>query len=142
MPEIFVRIDENKKIVNKSTVSKAFAELKQGRYRVRIEKANQRSNSQNAFYWLLLTDFIQPGLYDIGYREIKTKDDAHLFCANEFLKKPVINELTGEVKYHVRSTTELTTIEWEEYRECLNQFSADYLGIALPDPNQQLTITY
>jgi len=138
MAEILVRIT-NGEIQNKTTVRRAFSDLKDGRYRIKIDRANQRSAAQNAFYWLLLTDYIQPGLYNLGYREIKTKDDAHVFCCNEFLKKQLVNELTGEVKEIVRSTTELTTTEWEAYREDLNQFAAEYLGVTLPEPNQQFS---
>lgn len=143
MSEFYVRIVNNK-IDNQATVRKAFEDMKKkdGTYKVKYSTANKRSLKQNNFYWLILTEYIQPGLYELGYRSIKTKDDAHLFCTNEFLKAHVVNELTGEIKVHVRSTTELTTIEWEAYREDINQFASEYLGIVLPEPGEALMINY
>lgn len=138
--ELFVTIRDNV-IANKNAVRKAFADLKDGLYKVTIVGARKRSSKQNRFYWLILSDFIQPRFYELGYREVKTPEDVHSFLTNRFLSRKILNEDTGEVIGEVtRSTTELTTVEWEEYREDINQFASEYLGIVLPDPNQQLAM--
>lgn len=127
-------------IMNKSAVKKMFDELTDGRYLATVESKNKRSLPQNAYYWMILTDYIQPALYDLGWRSIKTKDDAHFFVADMFLKQKVVNEETGEVKERIKSTTELSTMEFNVYLSEIIEWAAEYLSISIPEPNSQLCL--
>lgn len=125
-------------ITNKSVVRKMFEALQEGRYKLTVEKSNKRSLNQNDYYWMILTDYVQPALYSEGWREIKTKDDAHDFVRSLFLKVKIINEVTGDTIERIKSTTELTTVQFNEYLEEIWQWSSEYLSIAIPSPNEQL----
>ncbi len=144
MTEFFFSIDENADLKGKdwSWLINHFKELKAGRYKATIAKAKQRSLQQNDYYWLILTEYVQPALYDAGWREIKSKHDAHEFTRSMFLKEKIVNEVTGEVIERTKSTTELTTIQFMEYLEEIWQWAAEYLSITIPAPNTQTTIDY
>lgn len=126
------------KLVNKNAVRDLFKALQDGRHLLEISKKNKRTLSQNDYYWLIMTEYIQPALYDLGWRDIKSKDDAHDFCRALFLKVKVVNEVTGDERTRIKSTTELSTVEFNEYLEEIWQWSAEFLGINVPEPNQQL----
>ena len=90
----------------------------------------------------MLTDYVQPALYSEGWREIKTKEDAHQFVADMFLKVKLINEETGEMRERIKSTTELTKEQFNVYLEEIWQWAAEYLSITIPAPNEQTLIDY
>lgn len=119
-----------------------FPGLKPGRYLVEVNSADKRSNQANNFYWQILTVYIQPALYEQGWREIKTKEDAHQFTAKLFLTVKMVNEESGETVERIRSTTELNKEEFGVYLEEIMQWAAEYLSIAIPPPNSQTLIDY
>lgn len=131
-------------VVNRKTLEKFFEEVKKkdGKYQLEASEITKRSLAVNRYYWLILTEYVQPGLYNAGWREIKTKEDAHLFVADMFLKVTMINEESGEEKKRVRSTTELTKTEFNVYLEEIWQWAAEYLGITIPAPNEALSFNY
>lgn len=124
-------------LLNRTTGKKFFGQL-HGKYLIEAAKFNKRSNPQNSYYWLMLTMYVQPALYEAGWDNIKTKDDAHEFVAEMFLTVKMTNEKTGESKPRVRSTTELTKEEFNIYLEEIWRWAAEYLGITIPSPNEQL----
>lgn len=134
---LFIQIRDGQ-VVNRSAVRKTFEALPDGRYLLDISQKKKRSNDQNAYYWAIMTDYIQPALYDLGWREIKNKEAAHDFCRDMFLKVKVVNEVTGDERMKTKSTTELSTTEFNEYLEEISQWSAEFLGITVPAPNEQL----
>lgn len=129
-------------IENKKAVRTLFETLKDGKWKLEASEINKRSLNQNAYYWLILTDYIQPALYSEGWGKIKTKEDAHEFVSDLFLKTKVWNEKTGEVKELPRSTTELTKEEFNIYLNEIWQWAAEYLSINVPEPNQQTILSY
>jgi hypothetical protein len=108
---------------------------------ISIEKRRKkRSNNQNAFYWLVI-DMMRDGFNNtlgenVGVQEV------HEFLKNRFLFKEIVNENIGEVVKMPKSTTELSTIEFEEYLENIRAFGLEFLGITIPMPNEQITIDF
>jgi len=105
--------------------------LPDGSYLVSVTPTKKRTNDQNAYYWGIVVPLVHEGLRDMGYDEIKTKEDAHLVLRSLFLKKK-INELEL-----VRSTTELKTAEFSAYLEEIGKWAAEYLNVTIPEPNTQ-----
>lgn len=129
----------NGAITNRAAVRKFFDTLPDGATVLKAEKKKKkRSLSQNDYYWLILTDYIQPALYGEGWRDIKTKEDAHDFVKELFLKEKIVNEVSGDTRTRIKSTTELSTVQFNEYLEEIWQWSAEYLMIEIPAPNTQL----
>ena len=81
-------------------------------------------------------------MHEIGYNDVRDKNDVHELLKQMFLKRRIVNEQTGEVIGELsRSTTELTIDEFSEYLNRIGQWCAEYLGFPLPElpiPNNQL----
>jgi len=138
MSECICYISEGK-ITNPEMVRKRFGELKDGVYQVTIKIRRQRSIAQNAYYWGVVCDMVKDGLKDAGFEGIFTAEDAHEVMKSMFLKRSVYNQDTGEVLAKFgRSTANLSTIEFIEYIERIIQWAAEYLGINVPYPNEEL----
>lgn len=131
---------ESGKIANLTAFTKMLWELRDGRYEIKPKSLTKRSLSANGYYWLILTDYVQPGLYNAGWDTIKTKEAAHEFVAGMLLKVKLVNEKTGDITERVRSTTELTKEEFSTYLEEIWRWSSEYLGVAIPEPNQQFVL--
>lgn len=130
----------DKKILNPKAIKTLVESLKDGKWKVEISTLDKRSLDQNAYYWLMLSDYVQPGLYNMGWSDVKTKEDAHFFCGNMFLKVKMVNEQTGDVMERIRSTTDLSKMEMSAYWEDIWRWSAEYLGVVIPEPNSQFTL--
>lgn len=124
-------------ITNPPEIRKLFTGLEDGAYLVKVQPSKVRSLSQNAYYWGVVCDMVKDGLKDVGYRSVKTAEDAHEVMKALFLKKDLVNEETGELLVYSASTTGLTTFEFSEYIDQVLQWAAEYLGIAIPLPNEQ-----
>jgi RNA-binding protein YhbY len=135
MSECIIYIEAGR-ITNQVDIRKKFAELKDGIYQVKVSTRKKRSLSQNAYYWGVVCDMVKQGLYEAGYRSVRTSDDAHEVMKILFLKKRIVNEDTGEVIEIIGSTASLTTEEFIIYIEEIIQWAAEYLGIQIPLPNE------
>jgi hypothetical protein len=109
-----------------------------GRYRLELTPYRQRrSDRQNRYYFPCvckpLSDYLSEGDYDVT-----TVEQAHAILKERFLTCDVVNKRTGEViGRRVRSTTELSTVEFAEFVERSRAFLLDFFGIVTvdPDPN-------
>jgi hypothetical protein len=127
------------KITNRQKVAEAFTSLKDGYYLVSIKLKNSRSLPQNAFYWAVVVPMVKKGFQDIGYNEVTSDNITHEILKAKFLRTEIGQE-TGYPVEVIRSTAELTTVEFMEYIANIQQFAAEFLNVIIPDPNQQLTI--
>lgn len=111
--------------------------LPAGRYKVEIKPYKTRSLQQNAFYHAVVVPMVFDGLRDAGFT-VRHNEDAHEILKALFLK--VREEKGGIVIERVKSTTELSTTEFNEYIQFITIWAADYLNISIPLPNEQLQI--
>jgi hypothetical protein len=101
-------------------------------------KKSKRSDNQNRYYWSGVIPMVRLGLKDLGYK--LSIEDTHLFLRNKFLLEEMVNgdgELIGS---RVKSTTELNKMQFGDYIGEIQQFSAEYLGVVIPDPETQTTL--
>ncbi len=102
------------------------------------ERKKRRSLSQNSFYFGVVVPAIQNMFFDAG-QSVST-DTVH-----EYLKKHVGNLVTtlqtpdGAIKPVTRSSTELSTMDWEIFIEQIRAWAAQW-GTMVPFPNDNLTI--
>lgn len=96
----------------------------------------KRSLNQNAYYHAVCVPLVKDGLFDVGYK--LTNEQTHEYLKETFLRQEITNETTGEVKYINRSTTELKTIEFNEYIYEIISWASEYLNIKIPLPNEFL----
>ena len=86
--DLFLRVDGGK-IQRKLNIP-------DGAYSVKFYSRKRRSHNQNSYYWMCL-ELILDGLHEIGYREVRDKNDVHELLKQMFLKRRIVNEQTGEV---------------------------------------------
>lgn len=89
---------------------------------VRKHKKN-RSNNQNAYYWGVCIKILSE---ELGY----TDDEMHSALKMMFLQDNLRKIPT------LKSTTSLTTVEFEEYLEKIRQWAAQELSCIIPLPNE------
>ena len=93
----------------------------------RRHEIDLRSNQQNRYLFGVIYKIISE---ELGY----TIEEIHELCRKRFLCKVImVNE--NEVVIP-RSTTELNTIEMEEYLTEIRTFAAVNLGLFIPEPNE------
>ena len=100
------------------------------------QKRKKRSGQQNRYYFGVIIPVIQQGLFDTQGEWLNT-DDVHEFLKANFNYKELVNKDTGEVIKVPKTTTESTTIEFEEYLDIVRQFADEFLNIIIPLPNEQ-----
>lgn len=95
-------------------------------------KKKHRSVQQNRTYWLYCTMLSE----ETGF----TKDEIHAVLKQKFLKTEKVHEDSGQVFEYVRSTSELSTVEFMDYIAQIQQFAAEDLNVVLPDPGTQMDL--
>lgn len=101
---------------------------------------SKRSDQQNRYYWGGVVPIVCMGLNDIGYRI--NEADTHEYLKATFLKDSIVNERTGELLPMIGSTRKLTTIGFMEYIQDIQRWAAEFLGVEIPDPNEQVEISF
>ena len=107
---------------NRSTFDAELSQMK-GRVEVTVEKArSHRSLSQNAYYWGVVVKLISDYT---GYEP----DEMH-----EVLKAQFNAGEFGEIRYG-KSTSKLSTLDFEAYLEQIKRWAVQELHVVIPDPN-------
>lgn len=143
---IFTSIEGGKVKRNRIKLAQAFAHFEGKEVEVTIErKKRKRSTQQNRWLWGVAYSLITSNLHDLGTPI--SAEDVHIMmrmkAADElpFIYEDVVNKETGEViSSRMRSSTEYTTTEMMEYKMFLQAWAAEYLGVDIPDPDEQLAI--
>jgi hypothetical protein len=107
-----------------------------------IQKARKsRSNPQNSFYWGVVLQLVQQGLKD-ATGEFRSVENIHY---NILLKmfapeNEIVNIETGECITEKITSSEMTTTQFSEYIMEIQKWSAEFLGINIPNPNEEITL--
>ena len=103
--------------------------------------SKQRSVSQNSYYWGVIVPIMQNNLLETGI--VMDFEDVHLLLRTKFLKETIgFNEETGELLERIKSTTELSTIGFNEYMERIRLWSIDFFSAEIPEPNEQVMLNF
>ena len=107
---------------------------------ITLQKAKKRrSNPQNSFYHAVCVPIMQQCLKDAGY--LMTLEQTHEMLKLRFLKESIlVNEQTAEYIERIKSTTELSTIEFMEYILDIQKFAIEYFNTEIPNPNENITL--
>lgn len=89
----------------------------------------ERSTDQNKYYWGVVIDIISDMT---GF----SPQEAHDCMRMKFLTSMV--EVENASLPRAKSTTELTTVEFMDYVAQIQQFAAEFLGVYIPDPNEEM----
>lgn len=116
----------------------ALGGLRSGRWVATITRyKKKRSLSQNAYYYGCVIPLVRQGLIDMGFEADKLNNEAtHELLKAKFLKEDLGNE-QGEFVTVIKSTTQLSTVDFMEYIEQIYQWSSEFLGIVIAAPGEQ-----
>lgn len=109
-----------------------------GRYILKLDRYNKRSNQENKFFHAVLVPEFRKALNDVGYNEVRTDKQAKDIIKAMFLKTSIVNEKTGEYIETVRNTSDLSKIEMANLFDEVIRFAAENLNYQIPYPNEQL----
>ena len=126
------------KLENPDQVRKLFDQLKDGKWLMEIGQANKRSEQQNRYYFGIVVPLVQEGIAHLGTE--LSKQETHEFLKGKFNYTEIINKETGEYIQVPRSTTILNKEAFSEYIAKIQQFSAEFLNVVIPDPGQQMEL--
>lgn len=103
------------------------------------KKRKTRSNPQNRYYWSCVVPITTECIKE-AFGEVWTNEKTHEFLKAKFLFHESINHNTGEVVQTPKSTTECSTVEFEEYILQIRQFLLEYFNTDCPEPNSEITL--
>lgn len=129
-------IIHNKKAFNKDLISLIDCDVNV----VVNKRKKKRSNPQNAYYWGVVVPLVREGLNGVGYDV--SVDETHDFIKHKFALRSLVNKDTGEVLETTGSTTEMDTFDFSKFIEKIQIWSAEYLGVEIPSPNEELEIEF
>lgn len=127
----------NREITNFQVIAGLLNSLPDGRFLLTAKNINKRSLPQNAYYWAVCVPMVRQGLYDAGYQDVKTNEDAHEILKHLFLKKKIVNQVNEDVIEVAGSTADLETLEFNNFLEEVWRWAATYLSINIPEPSSQ-----
>lgn len=111
-----------------------------GEITLTIEKRKkERSGQQNKYYWGAVVPIVRQALTDVGYQRVSISE-VHNLLKTMFIKKEMVNDCTGEVLTFIGSTAELSTVDFMAFIENVAAWLAEFLGVVLPEPGQQIEI--
>ena len=136
MAGFFINVQDGK-MINKQEVAVQFQNLKDGQHYCELSSFKVRTLSMNAYWWGVLVPIARRGLYNIGYNEIKTDEDAHEALKKLFLKgMPNILKPTSKKL----STATLTTVQFSQVINEVIIWAVTYLYEQIPYPNEPCII--
>lgn len=107
-------------------------------FKIKVErKYKKRSDPQNRYYFGVVVPLIRERLLQLG--NDFTLEETHEALKAKFNVHEILND-KGVSDEIVKSTAKLRTIEFMEYLDRITMWAAQFLGITIPAPNEQLTI--
>ena len=135
----FGKVDDGKlTIFQRNDMVSGLQNLGSGFVEIIIRLAGKRSTHQNRYYWGAMLPIVKEGLKGVGIE--MSKEQTHEMLKYKFIKREFITS-DGDILQIIGSTTELSTKEFNEYIESIQIWSAEYLNVNIPDPNEQTEIT-
>lgn len=106
-----------------------------GKVRVTILRWHpRRTDRQNRYYWPCFVHALWEYLHEQG--SDLSEEAVHQLMRAKFLTVDVADPATGEViGQRVRSTTELSTVEFNDYLDRCAEWLRDMFGVRVPDAN-------
>lgn len=100
-------------------------------------KRKQRTLLQNAYYHGVVVAKVHEALRDLGHDV--DEEETHELLKAKFNSMQIVNG-DGVVEEIPRSTKGMDTIDMMVFIEKIQRWAAEYLGITIPNPNEQLKI--
>lgn len=102
-------------------------------------KGKKRSSPQNAYYWGVVVEMIKDRFNQLG--NDFDADETHDFLKNRFNAKEIEAVQDHFIEIPM-STARLDTKDFMDYLAKIQQFASQFLGIYIPEPNEQLEVKF
>lgn len=137
-----VQIKDRKFMSNKNTINDILDAYNGHTIDITFKKrTNKRSNEQNAYYWSVIIPIFQNCIRE-QCGEIWSLDRVHNFLLSRFNLEEIVNIDTGEILTRIRSTTENTTTQQEDYHTRSRNFCSEFFNTEIPLPDKELKIKF
>lgn len=134
--ELIIEVS-NRRIKNLAEFKSFFRDMKDGRHLLTRKDIRKRSLQQNAYYWSVVVPMCQKGLYDAGFEDCITNEDAHEMLKQFHLSRRMVSKQTGDTIDLAGSSKKLSIPEFNDYIERICRWAVEYLGIVIPSPDQE-----
>lgn len=136
----FGRIDETGKlcVTNNRGLLSDLKDFIGKHVRITIENKSKRSDPQNRYFHGVVIPIVKAHLLDLGWKEARSNEWVKDYIKYNCLIKEVSNEDSGEVIKTLGATSGLTTSEFCDFIADIQQWSAEKLGLIIPDPGEVL----
>lgn len=101
-----------------------------------VVEGKRRSQWQNNYYYGVVVELLRSSLSE-EWGEPISKDEMHEILKWQCNWREKVNEATGETLRIPHTTTDMTTVEFEEYLERCRRFALDWFNLEIPLPNEQ-----
>lgn len=106
----------------------------------------RRTSPQNRYYWGAVIPAIIQAFIDFGHEGLQvgsaeSAETIHEFLKGKFLDNGIeVGDVNSELIKLPSSTTRCSTSEFMDYIAMIQKWAAEFLGIVIPDPGEQLDI--
>jgi len=142
--EIRTSIENNIFKRNRNLVINAIQYFNNKEIIVTFSKAKkERSNGQNRFYWGVVIPLVQNGLLDCT-GELRSNENIHYKILLPMFAplNELINKDSGEIISERLTSSEMTTTQFMGYMLEVQKWSAEFLGVDIPNPNEETLINF
>ena len=124
IPKFFGQIEGRRLTLDHEEAFKQYLAKLQGRVELIVKRPRKdRSQKENKYYWAVIIQMISD---ELGY----TPEEAH-----EALKFHFLRDESRKLPT-VKSTADLSTVEFESYLSQIRQWASAEMGIYIPLPNE------
>lgn len=145
--EVISEVKAGKLVRNQTALREAIGHFEGKEILITVERNKTgRTNAQNRWYWGVAVQLVQLDLREKGYQF--GKEETHEFIKLAVSKRDpsvIVEEIpieaTGEILSRIKSTSELSTVDFMAFKEIIQQWASETLDLNIPDPGEQLTLT-
>lgn len=128
------------RVVNSGMFKEELSTLPKGRYRVTVERWRKaKSNPQLGYLFACVYPLVLRALNDAGW-EFTSVDEVDEYCKSMFAEREVLNRNTGEILSVPGLKRNFTTTDMMAYIAAIQSWASEFLGVVIPDPEQQIDL--
>lgn len=135
----FGKVEKGKIFIHKlKRMWEAVLSLGEGPFLVIVKRNyGKRSNEQNKYYWgVVIPAFMVAASDSTG--EEWAPSQVHETLKAAFLFEEIAHFETGQIIRKVKSTSDLSTVEFNEYIDKCRNFVFEWFGAYVPEPNEDM----